>query len=245
MDTQQLITRTERVDDLPLLRAQMRKIGLAKLINKHFPAQGNWQGLSIVQVTTGWLSYILSAIQTRRKRAYKDHPARTEEQSNTTIHSAIDPLAYQNAVRCLVYVSNDFKLSRSEAVLAYREEYLIGRGFGRYKSKVLGLTPLYLSSEDRIKGLVRLLSIGLRILCLLEFSVCQALDENNEQLVGIYRGNPKRATHHPTAEMMLKAFEWINLTEVSINGTKYRCLSPLFVVQERILAFSGFPAMCP
>ncbi|BAP56519.1 hypothetical protein THII_2222 [Thioploca ingrica] len=61
MDTQQLITRTERVDNIPLLIAQMRKIGLAELINKHFPAQGNWQELSIVQVTTGWLSYILLA----------------------------------------------------------------------------------------------------------------------------------------------------------------------------------------
>jgi len=61
MDTQQIITRTERVDDIPLLLAQMHKIGLASLIDKHFPTHGNWQGLSIGQVTTGWLSYILSS----------------------------------------------------------------------------------------------------------------------------------------------------------------------------------------
>lgn len=60
MDTQQLITRTERVDDIPLLMAQMRKIGLSELIDQPFPAHGNGQGLSIGQVTMGWLSDILS-----------------------------------------------------------------------------------------------------------------------------------------------------------------------------------------
>jgi len=182
--------------------------------------------------------------QTIRKRAYKDRPARTEEKSETTLASTIDSQAYQNVVRCLgwrVYVSNDLELCLSEAVLAYREEYLIERGFGRYKGKVLGLTPLYLSDENRIKGLVRLLSIGLRILCLLEFSVRKALDEQGEKLAGIYRGNSKRATANPTAEMMLKAFEWINLTEIHIDDKIHCVLSPLSEVQERILSLLGFP----
>ena len=41
MNTEQIVTRSERVD-------------------KHFPAHGNWQGLRIGQITSGWLSYILS-----------------------------------------------------------------------------------------------------------------------------------------------------------------------------------------
>jgi hypothetical protein len=60
MDTQQLTSRIERVDDIPLLLAQMRKIRLVELIEQPFPAHGNWQGLSIGQVTAGWLSNILS-----------------------------------------------------------------------------------------------------------------------------------------------------------------------------------------
>ncbi|HVP44577.1 MAG TPA: hypothetical protein VMS96_14190, partial [Terriglobales bacterium] len=47
------------------------------------------------------------------------------------------------------------------------QEYLIERGFNRYRGKLLGLTPIYLSSTTRIKGLIRLLSIGLRVLCLM------------------------------------------------------------------------------
>nr|VFJ56686.1 MAG: hypothetical protein BECKFM1743C_GA0114222_101821 [Candidatus Kentron sp. FM]VFJ58039.1 MAG: hypothetical protein BECKFM1743A_GA0114220_102071 [Candidatus Kentron sp. FM]VFK11594.1 MAG: hypothetical protein BECKFM1743B_GA0114221_101961 [Candidatus Kentron sp. FM] len=57
MDTQQFSTRVERVDDIPLLLAQMRKLHLPELLDEHFRAHGNWQGLSIGQVTCGWLSY--------------------------------------------------------------------------------------------------------------------------------------------------------------------------------------------
>ena len=70
-------------------------------------------------------------------------------------------------------------------MLAHREQYLSERGFARYKGKVLGLTPLYLNSENRIKGLIRLLSIGLRILCLLEFSVRKALSEQGKKLAAM------------------------------------------------------------
>ena len=53
MNTQQLSTRTERVDDIPLLLAQMNKVHLSDLIDESFPMHGNWQGLSMGQVTSG------------------------------------------------------------------------------------------------------------------------------------------------------------------------------------------------
>src|SRR6266487_1990256 len=51
---------TERVDDLPLLLAHMQRMGLAALLDKHFPTHGNWQGLSLGWVTTVWLAHVLS-----------------------------------------------------------------------------------------------------------------------------------------------------------------------------------------
>jgi transposase len=51
---------TERVDDIPLLLAQMQRMSLPTLIDKHFPTHGNWQGLSLGWVSTIWLSSILS-----------------------------------------------------------------------------------------------------------------------------------------------------------------------------------------
>ena len=60
METPLKITKTERVDDVPLLLAQMDKMNIATLLNKHFPMHGNWQGLSFGETVVTWLAYILS-----------------------------------------------------------------------------------------------------------------------------------------------------------------------------------------
>src|SRR5215471_67729 len=51
---------TERVDDIPLLLAQMQRMGLPTLFDTHFPSHGNWTGLSLGWVSTIWLSSLLS-----------------------------------------------------------------------------------------------------------------------------------------------------------------------------------------
>src|SRR5712691_6150386 len=55
-----LTIRTERVDDIPLLLAQMQRMGLARLLDEHFPTHGNREGLSLGEVTTIWLTHVLS-----------------------------------------------------------------------------------------------------------------------------------------------------------------------------------------
>jgi len=176
------------------------------------------------------------------KRAYRDKPARTVTTTHVTVIPTLDSEAYQQAVALLgwrVYVSNDLDLSLTEAVYGYRNEYLIEQGFGRYKGKALGLRPIYLVSDERVKGLIRLLSLGLRILCLLEFSVRTCLETEQVSLAGLYAGNPKRATGRPTAELLLQAFRGITLTVMEINQATQRFLSPLSELQLRILQLLG------
>ena len=43
----------ERVDDIPVLLAQLEKMQVAPLLDAHFPTHGNWQGLSLGQVARG------------------------------------------------------------------------------------------------------------------------------------------------------------------------------------------------
>jgi transposase len=57
-DIQNIIT--ERVDDIPLLLEQMKRMDLPALLDHHFPAHGNWHGLRLGWVSTIWLSSILS-----------------------------------------------------------------------------------------------------------------------------------------------------------------------------------------
>ncbi len=180
--------------------------------------------------------------QTTHKRAYRDKPARSLVETNVTVKPTLDADAYQHCSQLLgwrVYASNDLELSLKEAVYGYRNEYLIEQGFGRYKGKALGLRPIYLASDGRVKGLIRLLSLGLRILCLLEFSVRTHLAADQQVLPGLYAGNPKRATRQPTAELLLKAFRGITLTIMEINQANQRFLSPLSKLQLRILQLLG------
>ena len=51
---------TERVDDIPLLLTQMKKIDLSRLLDEHFPQHGNSSGISFGDTITIWLSHILS-----------------------------------------------------------------------------------------------------------------------------------------------------------------------------------------
>jgi transposase len=182
--------------------------------------------------------------QTVHKRAYGGRAAETVAVTTLTVCTSRNADAYADAVRNLgwrVFACNDTGLGLTEAVLAYREEYIIERGFNRLRGKTLGITPLFLSSTTRIKGLVRLLSIALRVLCLVEFTVRKALQEQGAKLDHIYAGNPKRATAKPTTEMMLLAFRGLSLNVVNFNGVARCCMTPLNAVQTRILGLIGFP----
>jgi hypothetical protein len=59
MPTEPIIT-NERVDDLPVLLTQIEQMGVQKLIDKHFPTHGNWQGKSLGSIAVIWLAHILS-----------------------------------------------------------------------------------------------------------------------------------------------------------------------------------------
>lgn len=189
---------------------------------------------------------IVEQVQERAVRAYGDRPARIEIDRQVTLQAAVDDQAVQETIRWFgwrVYVTNHppETLSLEQAVLAYREEYLVERGFGRLKGKPLSLTPMYLQSDTRATGLIRLLSIGLRILTLLEHQVRTGLAERQDKLAGLYAGNPKRSTNRPTAEALLTAFKGIYLSTVTIGDQLRHHVTPLSELHVKILSLLDFP----
>jgi hypothetical protein len=56
-------------------------------------------------------------------------------------------------------------------------------------------------------GLVRLLSLALRLLTLAECVVQRKLQQQQTTLAGLYEGNPKRSTSRPATERLLRAFQ--------------------------------------
>ena len=184
--------------------------------------------------------------QDRSVRAYGENPARIEPETRLHLSVALNQRAIDETIRWFgwrVYATNhpQTTLPMEQAVLAYREEYLVEHGFGRLKGKPLSLTPIYLQSEARVTALIRLLSIGLRILTLIEFQVRKRLADTKDKLAGLAAGNPKRTTARPTTEAMLEAFKGIDLALVSIGGQTLFHITPLSEVQKKILASLDLP----
>lgn len=112
---------------------------------------------------------------------------------------------------------------------SYRDGWPIERNFHLLKSQPLGIAPLYVQREDQIIGLSRLLMLGLRLLALFEHQVRQGLAETQQQLAGLYPGQPNAATARPTAQAMLSAVARTELTvtTIEIGQQRHRHLTPL------------------
>ena len=191
-------------------------------------------------------------VNERHIRAYKDKPARTERQVryHLTVSRNQDAIAeVQVKAGWRIYASNapTERFSLTEAVLAYRDQYLEENIFRRLQGKFLSITPVYVQRDDHAQGLFHLLTLGARLLALGDFQAKQSLAKEGPkaELIGVYRGNPNRGTARPTTERMLGAFEHINLllipAEMSAAGPEVCFVTQLSPVQERILALLGLP----
>jgi transposase len=191
-----------------------------------------------------WLRFSQHATP-RAVRAYRDRPARVADDRHATVAVRVDEAALEAAVRRLgwrVYGTNQpaEQLSLEQAVLAYRSEYLVERSLGRLKGRPLSLTPMYVQRDDHATGLIRLLSIALRVLTLLEFVGRRQLLAEGAKLAGLYAGNPQRETARPTAERLLEALQEVTLTIIEGPQQAYRHLTLLSPLQQRVLEVLGF-----
>jgi transposase len=184
-------------------------------------------------------------VTSRPVRAYRGQPARVDYDHHATVEVHVDEAALAVTMGRLgwrVYGTNQplASLSLAQAVLAYRNEYQVERSFGRLKGRPLSLTPMYVQRDDHATGLIRLLSIALRVLTLVEFVGRRQLSAEGTTLAGLYAGNPRRATARPTAEHLLEAFEDITLTIVKGPEQIVRHMTALSPLQQRILELLGF-----
>jgi transposase len=228
-----------------LLRLNERKQGKKRIEDGVAMRVAADKVLAKYRVASMYKLKIIEQSEERTIRSYKERAVRTEIERTMSLQLEVDEQVVQQEVALLgwrVYATNELteRLPLEQAVLAYREEYVIERGFGRLKGKPLTLTPMYLQSDERATGLIRLLSIGLRMLTLIEYQVRQRLAETNDTLAGLYAGNPKRTTERPTAEAMLQVFKGIHLSVVSIGEQVLSHVTPLSEVQQKILSLLGF-----
>jgi transposase len=135
------------------------------------------------------------------------------------------------------------KLSFSQALLNYRQEWTLERCFRVLKKSHLGISPLYLRKQERLKGITRLLSIGVRLITILEYSISKNLKEAKETIKGLDVAHPNKTTATPTAISILKTFcrEKINLSQITIKEKNYWTLSKISEDLIRVLKYLKIP----
>ena len=216
----------------PKFASQAELEATAQVILKQYQVDG------LLQVTC------TRTVEERTIRCYGDRPARTEVCYRETVQVQRDAAAIRQVRQQLgwrLYVTNapDQRLPLELAVLTYRDAPRIELAFRRLKGRSLGIRPIYTHRDDHTTGLVRLLSLALRVLTLTEFVVRERLREAKEALAGLYPGQPTRQTDQPTTERLLRVFKGLNLSLVRFGGQQMCHITPLSSLQQRILELLG------
>src|SRR5436190_21794216 len=71
METQPVVVKQERIDDIPLLLGMMRRMKIAETLDKHLGQHHLHKGLSNGNLAVGWLAYILSESDHRKSAVEK------------------------------------------------------------------------------------------------------------------------------------------------------------------------------
>jgi len=181
----------------------------------------------------------------RPVRAYRGQPARVDHDRHAAVEVRVDEAALEATIHRLgwrVYGTNQpgASLSLAHAVLASRSAYQVERSLGRLTGRPLSLTPMDVQRDDHATGRIRLWSIALRVLTLVECVGRRQLATEGAKLAGLYAGNPKRETDRPTAERLLEAFQDITLTIIKGPQQTDRHMMALSPLQQRVLEILGF-----
>ena len=234
---------------VPRAEEELQQLGERKQGKRVLSASQMQEAASALLVKHRVEGLVRAEVQTKRqeqiRRRYGNRPEQVvvgethrgeTQRQEEAIQEAKAELGWQ------VYASNNPTLPLAGVVWSYRGQYQIEKGWSRLKGKPLSLTPIYLADEERILGLVLLLSLALRVLTLLQGTVRRKLQESGESLQGIYAGQSGRKTKSPSAELLLEAFRGISLSVLEIAGERIVLLTGLSELQRRLLALWDWPA---
>jgi transposase len=216
------------------LETQAQALLVEHQVADYLSVQVRWRQVQIEQLVgrgrpgpkrrTRVLQYDVAQVSSRRK------PARIQ--------------AYEAAAGWRAYATNAprSRLTLQQAVEKYAGQWQPERGFGRLKGDWLKVAPIFLRTDEHIRGLMFILSIVLRVFTLIEFVVRRELQAQHDTLTGLYDSAPNKTTARPTTERLLNAFQGITLLQIRIGHEVQYQLSGFSKLHRRILQLLGLPA---
>jgi transposase len=175
------------------------------------------------------------AVDERTVRRYRGRPTTTRVARLVTVSSSIDEAALAAVREQLgwqVYVTT----MSAEALpieQAARTHGEAAQAFERMRGRPLSLPPGLLQRGDHMRGLVRMLAIGLRAMALLD-ATARTRVADMPGLVWQRTGAMNQPTT-PVGERLLEAFREITLTAFSDGQEYHYHLTALSAVQRRVL----------
>lgn len=123
----------------------------------------------------------------------------------------------------------------------YHDGWTQERAFHVLKAVPLGLSPLFVWREDQLRGLTHLLTLGLRLVTLIELQLRERWAAPAEPIAGLYPEQPPRVTRHPSGVRILRTFAQAELTLTRITQPDRITwhLTPLTPLHQRILTDLG------
>jgi transposase len=136
-----------------------------------------------------------------------------------------------------IFLTNvpDNAYDAAQIIHTYRRQPHLERGISRLKNRNLHIRPIFLHDEQRIVGLTWLLVLALRIIVLTEYRVRLQLQTRHEAIVGLKPSSKTFASQRPTTERMLKAFDNITWSTITLDGVQHHHVTPLTDTQHHIL----------
>jgi transposase len=155
--------------------------------------------------------------------------------------AAIEARRQRLGWRVQVTNSRKQRLSLLASVLSYRSGWSLERDFHLLKDNPLGIRPLFVQSDAQIGGLVRLMTLALRMLSVVEMQGRQGVAATGHKAKGYYSGQPGRQTDSPSGQRIL---ETVTRQQVTLYGTKTRTgteweLATLPEIVRQLLGFLG------
>lgn len=120
-----------------------------------------------------------------------------------------------------IFVTNapNETVSFEKAISYYRDQWEVEHGIQHWKKGNLPALPLYLKIEERIRGLMFLLTLALQALTLIEYVSSKELKNAGQKIAGLVPGNPKMKTARPSADRLMTVFHQLNLMVID-NGKR-------------------------
>lgn len=171
-------------------------------------------------VTPFFTLHVVTTSSIKQVNAYKGRASRTVETKTFDLQFEQNQALieqHRNYLGYRIYLTNQTadQLPIQKAVEAYRGEYKIERRIRNLKQEVCALLPIYLQKDDRILGLVNLLTLLLQIVSIAEYRIALSLKEEElqeqQKIAGLYAGQPKLKTAKPSISKILWALSPIML----------------------------------